>query len=130
RLRKRQRQEGASGEVEIPACEAMQKDARLADRMLQIMMAGVSTRRYEQVLPEMAQQCGVSKSQVSREFIEAGERLLKELAERNFSEQDILVVYVDGLQFGPYHVICAVGVDSQGHKHVLVGCLKHQYHLL
>src|SRR5690606_33366382 len=72
RLRKRQRQEGASGEVEIPAYEAMQKDARLAERMLeimmadrmrQIMMAGVSTRRDEQVLPEMAQQCGVSKSQ-------------------------------------------------------------------
>lgn len=119
RLRKRQRQEGASGEVEIPAYEAMQKDARLAERMLQIMMAGVSTRRYEDVLPQMAETVGVSKSQVSREFIEAGERLLKELAERDFSQTDILVVYVDGLQFGPYHVICAVGVDSQGHKHVL-----------
>jgi putative transposase len=119
RLRKRQRQQGESGEVEIPAYEALQKDSRLAHRMLQIMMAGVSTRRYEQVLPEMAQQCGISKSQISREFIEAGERLLKELAERDFSGQDILVVYVDGLQFGPYHVICAVGVDSEGHKHVL-----------
>ena len=119
RLRKRHRRQGESGEVEIPAYEALAKDTRLADRMLQIMMAGVSTRRYEQVLPEMAQQCGISKSQVSREFIEAGERLLKELAERDFSKHDLLVVYVDGLQFGPYHVICAVGVDSSGHKHVL-----------
>ena len=104
---------------------ALQKDGRLADRMLDIMMAGVSTRRYEEVLPQMAEtvadrrQCGISKSQVSREFIEAGERLLKELAERDFSETDILVVYVDGLQFGGYHVICAVGVDAGGHKHVL-----------
>ena len=48
-------------------------------------MAGVSTRRYEQVLPEMAEQVGISKSQVSREFIDAGERLLKEPAERDFS---------------------------------------------
>ncbi|MCA9078355.1 MAG: IS256 family transposase [Planctomycetaceae bacterium] len=119
RLRKRRRDDGESGEVEIPAYEAMQKDARLADRMLQIRMAGISTRRYEDVLPEMAQTVGVSKSQVSREFIESGERLLKELAERDFSEQDILVVYVDGLQFGQYHVICAVGVDASGHKHVL-----------
>jgi len=23
------------------------------------------------------------------------------------------------VQFGPYHVICAVGVDENGHKHVL-----------
>ena len=119
RLRKRHGPKGESGEVEIPAYEALQKDSRLADRMLEIMMAGVSTRRYEDVLPQMAETVGVSKSQVSREFIEAGERLLKELSERDFSETDILVVYVDGLQFGKYHVICAVGVDAGGHKHVL-----------
>jgi hypothetical protein len=101
RLRKRQRGGGESGEVEIPAYEALQKDSRLAERMLEIMMAGVSTRRYEDVLPQMAETVGDSKSQVSREFIEAGERLLKELAERGFSQTDILVVYVDVLQFGP-----------------------------
>jgi transposase-like protein len=119
RLRKKKPQPGVSGEVEIPAYAVMQKDGRLADRMLQIMMAGVSTRRYEQVLPEMAEQVGISKSQVSREFIDAGERLLKELAERDFSETNLLVIYVDGVQFGPYHVICAVGVDDGGRKHVL-----------
>ena len=42
----------------------MRKDARLADRMLEILIDGVSTRRYEGVLPEMAQTVGVSKSQV------------------------------------------------------------------
>ena len=83
------------------------------------MMAGVSTRRYADVLPEMAEQVGISKSQVSREFIDAGERLLKELAERDFSATDLIVIYLDGVQFGPYHVICAVGVDAEGHKHVL-----------
>jgi transposase-like protein len=119
RLRKRRRAEGESGEVEVPAYAALQKDARLADRMLQILMAGVSTRRYAEVLPEMAEQCGISKSQVSREFIEAGERLLKEVAERDFAEIDLVVIYLDGVQFGPYHVICAVGVDDGGHKHVL-----------
>ena len=119
RLRRKKPQPGEAGEVEIPAYAAMQKDDRLADRMLQIMMAGVSTRRYEQVLPEMAEQVGISKSQVSREFIEAGQRLLKELAERDFSEIDLLIVYVDGIQFGAYHTICAVGVDDGGQKHVL-----------
>jgi putative transposase len=119
RLRKRCRAEGEPGEVEIPAYAALQKDERLADRMLDIMIAGVSTRRYADVLPEMAEQVGISKSQVSREFIDAGERLLKELAERDFSETDLVVIYLDGVQFGPYHVICAVGVDTQGHKHVL-----------
>lgn len=119
RLRKKTAQKGETGEVAIPAYTALQKDQRLADRMLEIMMAGVSTRRYANVLPEMAEQVGISKSQVSREFIDAGERLLQDLAERDFSEIDLLVIYLDGVQFGPYHVICAVGVDEAGHKHVL-----------
>ena len=101
RLRRKKPPRGETGEVAIPAYTAMQKDARLADRRLEIMMAGVSTRRDEQVLPEMAAQIGISKSQVSREFIESGERLLKKLAERDFSQTDLLVVYLDGVQFGP-----------------------------
>jgi transposase-like protein len=32
---------------------------------------------------------------------------------------DILAVWIDGIQLGPHHVICAVGVDDKGHKHVL-----------
>ncbi len=119
RLRSKQATAGRAAEVTIPAYEAMQKDARLADRMLSIMMNGVSTRRYEEVLPEMAEQVGISRSSVSRESIEAGERVLKALAERDFSKVEILVIYVDGMQFGDYHVIAAVGVDSQGHKHLL-----------
>jgi transposase-like protein len=119
RLRRKHPQVGESGEVEIPAYQAMCKDGRLADRMLEILIDGVSTRRYEHVLPEMAETVGVSKSQVSRESIEAGERLLKDLAERDFSQLDILAVWIDGIQLGSYHVICAVGVDALGHKHVL-----------
>lgn len=119
RLRKKSPQAGQTAELEIPVYEAMRKDAKLADRMLAILMRGVSTRNYREVLPEMADQVGISKSQVSRENIEAGERLLRELAERDFSQKDILIVYIDGMRFGPYHVIAAVGVDAEGHKHVL-----------
>jgi putative transposase len=119
RLRRRNPKDGESPEVEIPAYEAMRKDGRLADRMLEIVIAGVSTRRYEKVLPEMDQTVGVSKSQVSRETIEAGERLLEDLAGRDFSSLDLLAVWIDGIQLGSYHVICAAGVDDKGTKHLL-----------
>jgi hypothetical protein len=82
RLCQKSPQPGEAGEVAIPAYEAMRKDGRLADRMLEILLDGVSTRRYEGVLPEMAATVGVSKSQVSRETIEAGERLLKGISSR------------------------------------------------
>jgi len=71
------------------------------------------------VLPEMASTCGVSKSNVSREATEAGEEALQELLERHFEDVDLLVIYIDGMMFGDHHVISAVGVDAQGHKHVL-----------
>ena len=119
RLRKKRPRAGESGEVEIPAYTALQADRRLADRMLELVLNGVSTRRYASVLPAMADQMGISKSEVSRETIEAGTRVLQELAERDLSELEVLVVYLDGIQFGDYHVLAAVGVDARGRKHVL-----------
>jgi len=117
RLRKKGK--GAGKEVAIPAYEAMVMNSRLGCRILEILMKGVSTRKYENILPEMADTVGVSKSQISREFIAAGEKHLKQLCERRFDDSNILAIYIDGIQFGDCHVIVALGVDSGGSKHVL-----------
>ena len=119
RLRRKQPAPGEQAEVAIPVYEAMRHNGEMTERMLALMLRGVSTRNYAEVLPKMAEQVGISRSQVSRASIEAGEKLLKELAERDFSKHDILIVYIDGIQFAEYHVIAAVGVDVQGDKHVL-----------
>ena len=110
---------GQRAEVPIPAYEAMQSDVALGEKLSTILLRGVSTRNYEDVIPEMAETCGVSKSSVSREFIEASAEQLKALAERRFDELDLLVIYIDGVQFGGHHVLGAVGVDTDGRKHVL-----------
>ena len=54
-------------------------------------MAGVSTRKHGRVIGEMADTVGVSKSAVSRETVEASERVLKELMERRLDAWDLLV---------------------------------------
>lgn len=110
---------GLGKEVEIPAYEAILENSRLGRRMLEILMMGVSTRNYHRVIPQMAETVGVSKSNVSREFIEASAETLKRLCERRFDEHDIAIVYIDGIQYGQIHVIAALGVDTQGYKHVL-----------
>jgi putative transposase len=117
--RLRRKGKGPQKEVEIPAYEAMLNNSRLGGRILEILMKGVSTRHYREVIPQMAETVGVSKSQVSREFVEASEQELKQLCERRYDEKRFLVIYVDGIQFGDCHVIVAVGVDSGGYKHVL-----------
>ena len=75
--RLRRKSKGKSSEVEIPAYAAMRTQSRVGQRILEILMRGVSTRNYKQVLPEMAETVNVSKSQISREFIEASEKALK-----------------------------------------------------
>jgi putative transposase len=107
------------GEVDIPAYQSLRTRPRMAQRMMQIMIDGVSTRRYKDVIPRMAESVGISKSAVSRANIEAGEVLLKELAERRFDHLDILIIYLDAIVLGDFHVLGAIGVDSTGAKHVL-----------
>lgn len=102
RLRKKRPPANEPGEVEIPAYTALQADRPLADRMLELVLQGVSTRKYETVLPVLADQVGVSKSEDSRETIEAGTRVL--------------------IVFGVYYGLAAVGVDADGRKHVLGLC--------
>lgn len=122
RVRKpRLRRKGVTtgGEVEVPAYAALRTNSTLAAKMLGILMRGVSTRHYEGVLPAMAETVGVKRSSVSRQMIEASAEVLRSVQERRFDDQDLLVIYIDGLCKGDYHVIAAVGVDAEGNKHVL-----------
>jgi transposase-like protein len=117
RLRKKGR--GADKEVAVPAYEAMRDNTATGQRMLEILLNGVSTRRYERVIPEMVDTVSVSRSTVSREAAEACEAALKQLMERRFENIDLLIIYIDGMQFGDQCVLAAVGVDVEGRKHVL-----------
>jgi putative transposase len=109
----------AKGEIPIPAYESMLANSVLGQQLISLLMRGISTRSYKEVLPEMAETVGVSKSSISREFIEATEKQMSRFATRSFEGKDILVIYIDGIIFGDYHVIASIGVDAQGYKHVL-----------
>jgi len=63
--RLRRKGKGRRKEVQIPAYEAMLMNSALGRRILEILMRGVSNRNYREILPQMAQTVGVSKSQVS-----------------------------------------------------------------
>jgi putative transposase len=53
---------------------------------LEILLNGVSSRRYQRVIPAMADTVGVSRSTVSRETTEASAAALQQLLERRFDE--------------------------------------------
>ena len=108
-----------SREVEVPAYAVMQNQEQMGARMLEILMRGVSTRNYKEVIPAMAETAGVSRSAVSRRVVEASEAEVEALLSRRFDDVKLLIIYIDGLIFGDYTMIGAVGVDTEGNKHVL-----------
>lgn len=117
RLRRRH-SDGALREEPIPAYQALRHDA-VARRVGQIIINGVSTRRYRETITNTAQAVGVSRSAVSREFIDEAEAALKQIVERPLGDLDILVVLIDGVIIAAHHVLVAIGVSSTGVKHVL-----------
>ena len=117
--RLRRKGKGPGKEVAIPAYAAMQDRPGMGARMLDLLMRGVSTRQYEHVIPAMAETVGVGKSSVSRETITAAEKELEQLTARRFDDTDLLIIYIDGMAFGDHCIIGAVGVDVEGHKHLL-----------
>jgi len=117
--RPRLRSKDGSGEVEIPAYRRLQDDARLGGRVRDIVIAGVSTRRYHKILPQVAASVGIAKSSVSRRFIEASAAQLAALQKRRFDDIDLLAIYIDGMVVARRHVLVAIGVDATGTKHLL-----------
>jgi transposase-like protein len=107
------------GEVKVPAYEMLRADRGLGQHMLGALLRGVSTREYQEVLPQMAQTVGVSRSAISRKAVEASAEQLKQLQERRWESIEILVIYIDGQRFGDHHILSAVGVDVEGKKHIL-----------
>jgi transposase-like protein len=108
-----------SREIEVSAYATMQNPTPMGARMLDILLHGVSTRNYKEVIPAMAETVGVSRSAVSRAAIEASDAEVEALLSRRFDDLKLLVIYIDGLIFGDYTMIGVVGVDTQGRKHVL-----------
>lgn len=115
-----------SKEVPLPAYEVMRKNPRVGAKTMAILCRGVSTRNYHGALRDMAGTLGVSKSNISREFIEKTEKAHDELMARRFDGEgtadgpiNILVIYLDGMIFGVHHVLTALGIDDTGKKWIL-----------
>jgi putative transposase len=107
------------GEVKVPAYEMLRKERGLGQHLLGALLRGISTREYQEVLPQMAATVGVSRSAISRKAIDASVEQLQELQERRWENVEILVIYIDGQRFADHHILSAVGVDREGKKHIL-----------
>lgn len=106
-------------EIELNVYRALQEPRDIDEGLLGRILLGLSCRDYRgcsQMIPETF---GLSASTVSRRFIKAGCRKLKELKRRRLDDLDVVGIVIDGKTFHRDEMIIALGVTTGGHKVIL-----------
>jgi transposase-like protein len=97
-----------------------QSPPRRQRSIVQKLIHGISTRKYEQAIDDFTDGYGISRSAVSRELIQATRGSLQALCQRRIDELGRLaVLMIDGKEIEGECVVVALGVDSTGEKHIL-----------
>ena len=117
RPRVRSHQGGKSKEVRLQAYEAAQNRDSLHDAMLRAFMAGVPSREHKRMFKGAS---GTSHGEVSRLWEREGLRCIEELRERDLSQEDYVVLMLDGIGMGKdLCAIVALGITVDGEKQIL-----------
>lgn len=116
RVRRRQT-DGGSQEVPLATYRSACDPQQLQTSIVTALTAGVSTRDLKAVQPNSP---GVGKSNVSRLWQNAGQQFVETLRSPDLSEQDWLVLMLDGIRLSKEQLaVVAIGITTDGHKRVL-----------
>ena len=106
-------------EVPLSSYRDFQNPRGIDEVVFKRLINGISTRKYEKAALDVPATFGIKKSSVSRKFIRASARKLKECLERDLSGYDIVSIFIDGKGFAENEVIVAFGVTLEGKKVIL-----------
>lgn len=109
-------------ELTLPSVERFSEIDPLTERVLEQVLLGVSTRRYEPSLEPLGAGVswrGTSKSAVSRRFVAATKRNVEEALSGSLEGVDLAVLMLDGIVIKGQSVVVALGINVGGAKQVL-----------
>lgn len=109
---------GTKKEVPLETYNNFQKNSIIEASVMAKMLHGVSTRNYRAVAEAIQDSYGIEKSSVSRHFVKASARALKEFDERPIDGY-YPIIFIDGYKIGRDMMIIALGVNENGAKKVL-----------
>ena len=118
----RLRVRSAEGEVPLASFQWAASTDPLDEHTLAAVAAGVSTRRCASTLdpvPAEVNERATSSSAVSRRFVALSTKRLHAFLSRPLGELDLRAVCIDGKVFRDHCMVIALGIDTQGRKHVL-----------
>jgi transposase-like protein len=97
----------------------LQSPDAMPQSVLRRLVRGVSCRDYEGVVDMAREGFGVKKSSVSRSFVKASAKEVRQLAERRFDGVRFPVIYLDGTPYAGETMIAAMGITEDGTKRLL-----------
>jgi transposase-like protein len=109
-------------EVELETWRETSATDPLEERVMEQIVAGVTTRKYSRSLepaPAEVKTSSESRSSVSRMFVARTKEQVKAFLSRPLGDLDLPVIMVDGTGLGGHLLLVALGIDADGHKHVL-----------
>jgi len=107
------------GEAELENYGRLQSPDAMPQSVLRRLVRGVSCRDYEGVVDMAREGFGVKKSSVSRSFVKASAKEVRQLAERRFDGVRFPVIYLDGTPYAGETMIAAMGITEDGTKRLL-----------
>jgi len=118
---RRLRARGGKGELELPSFAFAADRDPLDEHTLEAIASGVSTRKYARSLESLSEveSRSTSKSAVSRRFVALSQKQMTAWLTQPLDEVDVRVIVIDGIAFRDHTILIALGIDSDGHKHVL-----------
>jgi putative transposase len=105
-------------EVVLKSYQAFQQDGRMQRAVARKLTHQVSTRNYAAAIDDCLEGYGIDKSSVSRQWKAATAAELQKLIQRPVPA-DLVALLIDGQYFRKECLVVALGVDQEGHKHVL-----------
>jgi transposase-like protein len=109
-------------EVVLPSLTWAAARDPLDQRTMAAVAAGVSTRRYASTLeplPAAIEERATARNSVSRRFIVHSRMTLEQWLARPLGDLELLALMLDGIVLAGRCLVIALGIDRQGHKHVL-----------
>ena len=109
------------GEVDLDTWKVFGSADLLNSLVVERMLAGVATRRHQDVAEPVGEELdarskSMSKSAISRRFVTATAKAMGELMARDLSDLDVAVLMIDGLDVAGSCVVVALVITADGTK--------------
>jgi len=119
----RVRRAGSNEEIPLQSYQRLRQTGIIDDIALRRVIHGVSSQNYRAAAIDIPETFGIGRNSVSKIWIRASSKKLRQMQERSLEEYDIVSIILDGKSFGDNEMIIGLGVTLAGDK-VILGMIE------